>query len=161
MIILSLILCLAASAPPAASPAAFETFEHKEGGIQFTAPDDWKAEAEGDQLTVSPADGSLGIVFWVPEGDTFEAALEALDEELAKTVKNMKLDGEPRTGTHNGMDHASLSGTGTIDGDATAFSVDLLMAKRPVIMLTFASPADFAKHEPAYRHLVKSIRKID
>ena len=168
---LSLTLCLVLScalfgahgrvAAAAASPAAAlgDTYTHAEGGIQFELPDGWKAEAEGDQLTVGPEDDSISLVFWVPEGDTFDAAVEALDEELAKTVKNVKLDGEPETDTHNGMQHASVSGTGTVGGAQVLFSVDVLMAKKPVIILTFAAPGLFEKHLPATQGLVKSIRK--
>ena len=169
--ILSLILCLLMSGSPAAARGdgtsarlsaapAGETFTHEEGGIQFTAPDGWKAEVEGEQLTVSPPGGGIGMVFWVPEGDTFEAAVEALEEELAKTVKNPKFDGEAKEDTHNGMPHASLSGTGTVEGENVAFSVDLLMAKKPVIILTFASAENFKKFEADYWSLVKSIKKV-
>lgn len=162
MKILILLLCLvmlgAAAAPAAAQDG--ETFTHEEGGIQFTAPDGWKAEAEGEQLTVSPPGGGIGIVFWVPEGDTFEAAVAALEEELGKTIKNPKFDGEAKEGTHNGMPHATLSGTGLIEGENMAFSVDLVMAKKPVIILTFASPENFKKHEAEYWGLVKSIKKV-
>jgi predicted Zn-dependent protease len=169
--ILTLILCLSVFGPAAAAPRGFnapapapaqdgETFTHEEGGIQFTAPDGWKAEAEGEQLTVSPPGGGIGIVFWVPEGDTFEAAVAALEEELAKTVKNAKFDGEAREGTHNGMAHATLTGSGPIEGEEMAFSVDLVMAKKPVIILTFASAENFKKHEAEYHSLVKSIRKV-
>src|SRR3712207_9071307 len=65
------------------------------------------------------------MVFWVPEGDTFEAAVDALDEELSKTVKEAKLDGEPKTDTHNGMRHAGVSGSGKVEGANVLFSVDV------------------------------------
>jgi hypothetical protein len=171
--ILSLILCLAlsgslavahegdtATGHAAAQASAGETFTHQEGGIQFTAPEGWKAEVEGEQLTVSPPGGGIGMVFWVPEGDTFEAAVEALEEELGKTIKSPNFDGEPKEGTHNGMPYASLSGTGIIEGENVAFSVDLLMAKKPVIILTFASPENLKKHEADYWGIVKSIKKV-
>lgn len=170
MKILSLILCLgllttqalaySLPAPPAFNAAADKTYTHEEGGIQFDAPDGWKSEAEGDQITVSAPDDSISIVFWVPEADTFDAALEALDEELAKMIKNVKPDGEPTTDMHNGMKHAGLSGTGQIDGDNVLWSVDLLLAKKPVIALTFASPENFEKQAGDYAKLVKSIKKI-
>lgn len=171
MKILSLILCLSMSVSVAAAHGggattaraaaqAGETFTHAEGGIQFTAPDGWKSEVEGEQLTVSPPGGGIGIVFWVPEGDTFEAAVAALEEELSKTIKNPKFDGEVKQDTHNGMPHASLSGNGVIEGEEVGFSVDLLMAKKPVIVLTFASAENFKKYEADYVSLVKSIKKV-
>ena len=140
--------------------AADKTFKHEEGGIQFDAPAGWKSEAEDDQITVSAPDDSISIVLWVPEADTFDAALDALDEELAKMVKNIKIDGEAKTDTHNGMRHAGLTGSGKIEGADVLWSVDLLMAKKPVIALTFASPGNFEKHAGDYSKLVKSIKKV-
>ncbi|HWS52542.1 MAG TPA: hypothetical protein VN228_00335 [Pyrinomonadaceae bacterium] len=172
MKILSLTLCLLMSVSAAAARAggaatshaaapAGETFTHEEGGIQFTAPDGWKSEVEGEQLTVSPPGGGIGIVFWVPEGDTFDAAVDALGDELEKVVKDPKLDDDSnKQGTHNGMPHASFSGSGTVNGENMAFSVDLLMAKKPVIVLTFASPENFKKYEADYVGLVSSIKKV-
>ena len=169
---LSLTLCLvlscallgapARSAAAAASPAAprAETYKHAEGGVQFELPDGWKAEAEGEQLTVGPEDDTISMVFWVPEGDTFEAAVDALDEELAKTVKDMKLNGEPKADTHNGMQHVSVSGSGKVEGVQVLFSVDVLMAKKPVIVLSFAAPGMFEKHATAMQSLIKSIKKM-
>lgn len=168
---LSLTLCLVMScalvgvqarpAAAAAAPAAAfgETYKHAEGGIQFELPDGWKAEAEGEQLTVGPEDDSISMVFWVPEGDTFEAAVDALDEELAKTVKNIKLDGEAKETAHNGMQHVGVTGTGTVEGAQVLFSVDVLMAKKPVIVLSFAAPGQFEKHASAMQSLIKSIKK--
>ena len=62
-------------------------FRHKEGGIQFELPKGWKAKPDGEVITVSTADDSLQMVFWVPDEDTFDAAVKALDKELAKTIK--------------------------------------------------------------------------
>jgi predicted Zn-dependent protease len=166
--IVTLILCLgllattafAHSLPANTSAAADKTYTHEEGGIQFDAPDGWKSEVDGDVLTLSAPDDSISIVFWVPEADTFDAALEALEEELTKMVKNIKLDGEAKTDTHNGMKHAGLTGSGQIEGADVLWSVDLLLGKKPVIALTFASPGNFEKQAEGYSNLVKSIKKI-
>ena len=171
MRIVTLILCLGLLATPAFAhglpadaaanaPAADKTYTHEEGGIQFEAPDGWKSEVDGEQITVSAPDDSISIVLWVPEADTFDAALEALEEELAKMVKNIKLDGEAKTDTHNGMRHAGLTGKGQIEGADVLWSVNLLMAKKPVFALTFASPGNFEKHAEDYSKLVKSIKKV-
>src|SRR5436190_20061760 len=86
---LTTVLCLALAIPalvvggyakPIATftPAATqdtETFRHKEAGVQFEVPKGWKAKPEGETITVSTADDSLQMVFWVPEEDTFDAAV--------------------------------------------------------------------------------------
>jgi predicted Zn-dependent protease len=138
-----------------------KNYTHKESGITFDVPAGWKAEPDGEQLTVSSPDDSVALVFWVPAESTFDAAVEALDEELAKTVKNMKADGELKVDTHNGMRHAGQSGTGEVEGKSILWSVDMLQAKKPVIILTFAAPEQIEKHAGDYSKIVKSIRKAE
>lgn len=142
------------------SAAADETFTHEAGGIQFDLPSGWKSKPDGELLTVSAPDDSITMVFWVTEAGDFEAAADALDKELAKQIKNLKFDGEPKEGKHNEMPHASVTGSGQVEGQDIAFSADLLMAKKPVIILTFASPENFEKHGSSYMKLVKSIKKV-
>ena len=137
-----------------------KTFTHQGAGVTFDLPAGWTAEPDGDQLTVSPADESIALVFWVTEEDDFDAAAKALGAELAKQIKNLKLDGEPKADTHNGMDHAAVSGSGQVDGKDIVFSADILEAKKPLIVLTFGSMENLQKHSAEYGKLVKSIKKV-
>jgi hypothetical protein len=140
---------------------AVQIYTHEKSGVIFEVPSDWKTEPDGEQLSVSSDDESLVLVFWVPAEGTFDAAVEALDEELAKTIQKMKADGEVKVDTHNGMRHAGQSGTGEIEGRNILWSVDMLQAKKPVIILTFAAPGQMEKHAEDYSKLVKSIRKAE
>jgi hypothetical protein len=162
---------LAAAVIPAASNARAaqkagaaqsegQTFTHEAGGITFTLPAGWKAEPDGEQITASPADGGLSIVLWVTKEDDFEDAAKALGEELGKQIKNLKFDGEPKEGTHNGMSYESVKGSGQIEGQDIIFSADLLAAKKPVIILSFGTAEGLEKHSGEYAELVKSIKKI-
>src|SRR5438309_8410055 len=63
-----------------------EKFTHKEAGVQFELPKGWKAKPDADVITVSSADDSLQVVFWVPDEGTFDAAVKDLDKELDKTI---------------------------------------------------------------------------
>ena len=136
-------------------------FTHKEGGITFEVPSGWKATPNGDNMTVASADGGLQVVFWVPEENSFEDAVKDLDKEISKTVKNVKTVGKPTTDTHNGMPHYGESGTGDVNGATIAWSVDVLGAKKPLIILTFAAPNLIEKHAADYLKLVGSIKKIE
>jgi len=129
-------------------------------GVRWTAPAGWKAEADGEQLTVAPAGGGVSLVFWVPEEDDFDAAAKALGEELAKQIQELKFDGEPKADKHNGMDHASVSGSGKVGGKEIHFSADILEAKKTLIVLTFGTADNLEKHAAEYMQLVKSIKKI-
>lgn len=145
----------------AAAAQDAQHYTHKDSGITFDVPAGWKAEPDGEQLTVSSPDDSVALVFWVPAESTFDAAVAALDEELAKTIQKMKADGEVKVDTHNGMRHAGQSGTGEIEGKNILWSVDMLQAKKPVIILTFAAPEQIEKHAGDYAKLIKSITKAE
>jgi len=150
----------AGAAPNAPAQAEGKTFTHEEGGITFTLPAGWTAEPDGAQLTASPEGGGVSITFWVTEEDDFEAATGAVAEELGKMLKNIKLDADKKEDTHNGMPHASFTGSGQIGGRDVLFSADLLQAKKPVIVLTFGVADQLQKHAAAYSQLVKSIKKV-
>jgi predicted Zn-dependent protease len=152
-------LALAAAAHAAIQSEA-KTYTHEAGGITFELPAGWKAEPHGAQITASPAEGGISVAFWVTEEDEFDAATDAVGKELDKLLDNVKLDGEPKEDTHNGMQHASVSGTGQIEGHDVLFSADILQAKKPVIVLTFGVADQLHKHAEEYSKLVKSIKKV-
>jgi predicted Zn-dependent protease len=172
---LTLILCLALAAmslllaPVSAMRSGASTvsstqedriFSHKEAGVQFELPKGWKAKPDGEVITVSTADDSLQMVFWVPDEDTFDAAVKDLDKELDKTIKNIKTTDKGTSDTHNGMPHFSTGGTGEVDGTRIEWSVDVLSAKKVVIILTFAAPGIAEKHAAEAAQFIASIKKV-
>ncbi|MET0624154.1 MAG: hypothetical protein ABW250_14310 [Pyrinomonadaceae bacterium] len=142
------------------SPQNAKTFTHEGAGVTFEVPAGWEAEPDGEQVTVSPAEGGVSLVFWVPEEEDFDAASKALGEELAKQIQDLKFDGEPKADKHNGMDHAAVSGSGKVGGKEILFSADILEAKKTLIVLTMGSPEGLQKHQAGYVSLVKSIKKV-
>lgn len=166
---LALIASVTVSIAPAKSAASASTthaqddrhYSHQEGGVKFELPKGWKAEPDGEVITVSTPDDSLQMVFWVPEADSFDAAVKELDKELGKTIKNIKMTGKEKIDTHNGMPHYGQSGTGDVDGTTIEWSVDVLGAKKPVIILTFAAPGVWEKHAENAAKFVSSIKKIE
>lgn len=161
--LLSSVLVAGTGASSMAAPAVItqdaQVFTHSDAGLQFTLPKGWKATPDGAVITVGPADESVQMVFWVPEQETFDAAVKELETELGKTIKNVKVTDKGKTDTHNGMPHYSESGTGEVDGVTIEWSVDVLAAKKPVIILTFAAPQIFEKHADAFVKLIQSIKK--
>lgn len=144
----------------AAAAQASKLFSHAASGVQFELPAGWTTEPDGEQITVSAPDDSFTLVFWALDETTFEAAIDALDEELGKIVSKAKVSREPKKDTHNGMPHVSLEGTGEVEAVPIHWSVDLLMANKPVVVLTFAASDNLEKHAGDYVNLVKSIKKI-
>jgi hypothetical protein len=162
-----------ANTAPAATPAAAKTpvkpvateagenvYMHPTAGIQFEVPTTWKAEADGEMMTASTGDGSISVVFWVPKEATIDAALNALEEELGKMMKNVKVNGEPEKGNLNGMTTYSAEGTGVIEGTTIEWSCHLLEAKKPVIALTFAAPGAYDQHQKDIEAFAKSIKRV-
>lgn len=154
------------SAKPVGTSAVLPTqdnrhFSHKEAGVEFELPKGWKAKPDGEVITVSTADDSLQMVFWVPDDDTFDAAVKDLDKELEKTIKNIKTTDKGTSDTHNGMPHFSTGGTGQVNGVTIEWSVDVLSAKKTVIILTFAAPGIAEKHADEAVQFINSIKKID
>jgi hypothetical protein len=144
----------------AAAAQAGKTFTHPDAGVQFQLPAGWKAKPDGEVITVSSADDALQVVFWVPDENSFEAAVKELDKELGKTIKNMKTEGKPSQDVLNGMPHYGETGTGDVNGATIVWSVDVLGAKKPLILLTFAAPNLFEKNADAYEKLLSSLKKI-
>ena len=137
-----------------------EVFTHADAGVRFQLPKGWKAKPDGEVITASSADDALQVVFWIPDEASFEAAVKELDTELGKTIKNMKTVGKPAEDVLNDMPHYGETGTGDVDGATIVWSVDVLGAKKPLIILTFAAPNLFEKHASAYEQLLNSIKKV-
>ena len=87
-------------------------------------------------------------------------ALTAKNLVGAWSIQELKFDGEPKADKHNGMDHASVSGSGKVGGKEIHFSADILEAKKTLIVLTFGTADNLEKHAAEYMQLVKSIKKI-
>lgn len=145
---------------PVAAVQSGETFTHADAGVRFQVPKGWKAKPDGEVITVSSADDALQVVFWVPDENSFDAAVKELDKELAKTIKNIKMEGKPEQDTLNGMAHYGQTGTGDVNGATIVWSVDVLGAKKPLILLTFAAPNLFEKNAAGYESLLSSIKKV-
>lgn len=144
----------------AVASADGRTFTHKEAGIQFDLPEDWRAEPDGDTLTVSAPDDSLKMVFFVAKEETFEATVKSLGDLLEKLMKNVKPDGPGKEDELNGIKTFSETGVGEVKGAQVKWSVDLLAARKPIIVVSFAAPGMWEKYIDGYANLVKSIRKI-
>jgi hypothetical protein len=165
LMLLGSLLVAGVSAKSLVSPSAVlsqdDAYRHNEAGVKFVLPKGWKAKPDGEVITVSTPDDALQMVFWVPDEDTLDAAVKDLDNELGKTIKNIKTTGKETKDTHNGMPHYSISGTGEVEGTTIEWSVDVLAAKKVVIILSFAAPGAWEKHADDAAKFIDSIRRIE
>ncbi len=135
-------------------------FTNQEAGVTFTVPAGWKAEPNNEQIQVSSPDGSVTIVMWVPEEDSFQEASKAIGDQIDKQLQNVKTDGDGDTVKINGMDAFELTGSGTYEGTAVKWAVDLIKAKKPFIALSIGESEKLQQHMDAYKALVGSIKPI-
>lgn len=138
-----------------------EVFTHQEGGLQFTAPASWKSKKDEDALTIATSDDTLSVVFWVPKGDDFNQAVDDLGKQLESVIKNPKVTSPGQETMHNGMKAYTASGTGEVENEQIVWEVDILQAKKPVFVVSFAAPTQFTKHESEYKQLLASIKKVN
>jgi hypothetical protein len=134
---------------------------HDEAGFQFELPKGWRAEEQGEDMLLWTADETVQIDIWVPESKTFDLALRNMDKDLSRVVKNVKVIDQGTSDTHNGMRHFSSGGTGTVNGRRCESSVDVLDAKKVVLILSFWRPGLADRHASEGLLFFNSIKKAN
>ncbi len=143
--------------PPLASA---DVYNHGEGGIQIDVPGDWHVD-EGDQvLSLETPDSSVLIMFWVPEGDTWEQAIDGLGAELDQIMSDISVENDGEEGELNGMSFFEIVGTGSVEGIDVEWSLTLLLSKKPVIALAFAESDGWEANQDAVFKLIGGIKKM-
>jgi len=137
-----------------------QTYTMPEAAIQFQLPSGWRAKRDAGDIYVWTRDESVQMVFFVPDEDTFDLTLRELDKELGKTIKRVKILDKGTSDTHNGMRHFSTGGTGEVDGSPIEWGVDVLDARKVVIVLTFAAPGAFDDHAKDGTQFISSIKRM-
>jgi hypothetical protein len=148
------------TAGPSSPSGAGETFTHGEAGVQFTLPAGWKTKNEGETLTATSEHEAISVVLWVPRGNDFDKAKNDLKQQLNQVIKNPQVTTPGEEGTHNGMRAYTAAGTGEVNGQTILWEVDMLQAKKPFFVLTFAAPQMFEMHQGAYQQLLGSLRPV-
>ena len=156
-----------ASSTPAGNTAgqtspsgAGETFTHPDAGVQFTLPAGWKTQGEGEKIIATSEHEAISVVLWVPRGDDFDKATDELMQQLDNVIKNPQITSPGKESTHNGMRAFTAAGRGEVDGQPVLWEVDVLQAKKPFFVVTFASPDMFRMHQADYQQLLASLRPV-
>jgi hypothetical protein len=144
--------------PPAAPPRNDRILYHDEAGFQFELPLGWRSKEVGNDMLIETADGTIQVDIWVPESATFELALRNIDRDLSKVVKNARVLDRGTSDTHNGMRHFATSGTGTANGRRCEWSVDILEARKTVLILSYWAPGLADRHASEGIQFINSIK---
>lgn len=144
--------------------SASNVYKLEGANIQFEIPEGWEAKkTDKGNVAVSPKGGGISVVFTViPQSDfKFENLVEGVMEGVKGLGGEIKSDDEAKEDTHNGMAHTSQSFSGQVKGSATQWSVDMLKANKPVLVLTTVlSPKVMEARVGEYAKLVMSIKKV-
>jgi hypothetical protein len=164
----SAVLCLAFVFGSVALHA--ETLTHEEAGLEFTVPDDWGKEQEGDFLLIKTKGEDVVMCFMV--GKEAEAAefLKALGTELDKIMSDVKLDSkEPKHEEANGLHFSYVEGTGKIKNNEKfipkgkkaeeAVQWDMTMVTGGKKLLAIVSFGKLDDNEAALKKVWDSIKK--
>ena len=155
-------LALALGLTLAITPAEAKIYTHPTGGIQFDAPNDWIATPEEDILVLTPKGGGVSVTFWVLGEDDMEEAIGALYKELSNKMPEFESKHEEaQTTTLNGMEVVYDEGTAEIDGIPSEWSLAIIIAAKPVVVLTVGSEEAMAKYSSVGEKLVRSIKRAE
>jgi hypothetical protein len=154
-------VALAALTVLVAIPAQAEKMQHEAAGIEFDLPTGWTSEAEGDNaIRVKNADGSVEVVLAVAEKDSVEDVAKDVASEVDDYLKDVKVDGEGKSGEFNGMPMWSVSGTGTYEEEPWAWDVTIFMVNKPVVVLSWATPEVLKSPSDDVVAFFQSVKKI-
>jgi len=152
-------VCFVGSA--AAQKAA--TYTHSDAGLQFTVPDKWKVDANGDLVTVASPDDTIGMFFLVLDISDLEKAADAVDSELDRVITDVKIEGEGSETKVNGLDAYLADGSGKLEGTPVQFGVMLVASKKNKVMMIVAVGKSSAlkQHDADVTALLGSIKPVD
>lgn len=162
LLTLVLSLTLAAglfSAAPAYAQVA-ETKVHAEAGVEIGVPAGWSAEPDEDMLVLASPDEGVALVLMVLEGEDLEAALDALDEELAALVSDIEVSGEPEAIETAGMSGISIEGRGKMDGADVELALVVLESPtgKMLLLLGMGEKGAVETHERAISEVFMSLK---
>lgn len=134
-----------------------KVYKDEPSRVQVDTPTGWEVGGDDKNLEVYSPDKLVSVLFHSSSNENLEGAITELEEELKSQMTDIT-EGKPKQGKHNGMDMVTISGTGKIEGTKVDWEVTILMAEKPVIVLSILLPG-WKKHVGAMNKFAKSIKK--
>ncbi|HXG91562.1 MAG TPA: protein kinase [Blastocatellia bacterium] len=134
-------------------------YKLEDAGLQFQVPDGWTKQEVDNQVALTAPDGTIDIRFMVVEEENLQAAINALGVGLSQAMTNVQTLSEMRQGEHNGMTVYSQNGNGQLGGITLNWGADIILANKPVIVLTIADPRYSGKHTAAVNKFMESVKR--
>lgn len=136
-------------------------YSHENAGIQFSVPEGWNVEADGDALIVGPASGEVSVMLYVVEADTMVAAAEALDAYLASALTDLEVTEETSEIKINGLTAFTGSGKGKMEGTPVEYTVMIVLGKKPLMIFGVLETASIEKNSKQVQSFINSIGPIN
>jgi serine/threonine-protein kinase len=131
----------------------------KGAGLQFQAPPGWRVQEGKDQILLFAPDSSVSMIFQAVEMENLKAIASAMDSYIASLMTNVTTDGPVETMQLNGMTLYSQSGKGVLQGQNVEWSSEVIMAGKPVIVVSFAAIGLYEKHQQDIYNFIQSIKR--
>jgi predicted Zn-dependent protease len=157
---IKLLVLAVALLAPALAWAAGTTYTHKASHVSFVIPDDWKVEAEDDELTASaPNDGLHLFVHLVGDAKELKEALDGLDEEMDEVLDDIHVAGDVEEGKANDLPAAYVHGTAKYKGSNILWLAAVIDAGDHVVVVSvFGSEEGVKKHADAAKAIFQSAK---
>jgi serine/threonine protein kinase len=127
-------------------------------GLQFEAPPNWKVQQSGDQIMLFAPDQTVSIIFQAVEMSNLQQVANAMDAYIAKVMTNIVPDGPAQTTQLNGLTVHTQSGKGQMNGATIEWSSEVIMASKPVLVVSFAAKGLYEKHQQDLVKFVQSVK---
>lgn len=137
---------------------------NKDAGVQFTLPAGWHAEPDGEAILVTNEDKTFTAVLAQVGGKEVGNAEDEIDKEIAKFLADVHQDNEdPIKLEFNGIHAFQKKGSGKIKNTdiEVYWTVNLLMSKKPVFLITYAVRSEGERILPKVKQFIASIGPVE
>ena len=143
------------------TPSGEDIYRMTTGGIKFVLPKTWTALPDESQMALASEDNALRVTIVVPESEDYESVVNNLPEELGRLIQNAKPSGVATQDKLKGMQALTQHGIGDMDDTSVHWKIDVVKAKRPIIILTYTTmPEIDDEHNADYFKFMDSIAPL-
>lgn len=136
-----------------------EMMHQKESQVMLNVPDGWKMSTDNEITTLATTDDLMMVMFWSVEEEELEEALTAWYTEMHKMMTDIKENQEePEETKVGGFEAVKMDGTGLIDGLETKWDTTVILAAKPLIMVTVSFKDGQQRYGSALKQMLASIK---
>ena len=121
------------------TPTGEDIYRMETGGIKFVLPKTWTAQPDEQQMALATEDNALRIVIMVPENEDYDGVVNGISDELARIIPSARPNGVAMRTKLNGMEALTQNGFGELDDATVSWKLDVIKAKRPIIILSYST----------------------